>query len=610
VPLTPEPTLAANRGSHYLSVIGRVAPGVTTEGAAAQLREIAARLERAYPEDQSGRSVLVKPLSVAVAGSVRPALLVLIAAVALLLAIACANVANLALARANVRRREIAVRSALGAGLGRLVRQSLTESLLLALGATLLGALVGRLTLSALAASAARVLPDVGALTLSGPTLLFLAGVGLATGLVLGLVPAFATLRPALTADLVAASRGATGGRARQRMRRSLVVSQVALSLALLIGAGLLLRTFFALEATPPGFDSTGVLTLHLAVPSQHYPQGSVATRLLEPLVERTEALPGVVAAGWVDLLPLQEWGNNSAMTIVGRPEPPPGEEWWVETRFASPRAIAALGIPLRAGRPLADADAGTGSTPFPVVVNEAFVHRFFPNASPLGAQLHFEGVGVMQVVGVVGDTRQGGLDREPLPELTALGSDPRLSAWIHDVAFVVRTRGRPADLTPAIRGLLAQIAPQQPIHDVETLSEVVAASLADRRLTLPLTGAFALLAALLAGAGLYALAAYSVAQRAREIGIRMALGAAAGQILRAVLRENLGLTACGLATGSLLAWGGSRLLASQLYGVGAFDLRTWASVTLLLLAVTLAASLVPAARAARLDPAAVLHDD
>jgi predicted permease len=608
------PSWASGRGSHYLLVLAKRRADVSLERARMQLDQIAARIASEPGSAHAGRGIQMRALADQVRGPVRQPLLLLFGAVGVVLAIACANLIGLALARASARRRDVSIRAALGASRAQLAREFLAESALLAVGGCVAGALLAHAILVGVRTYAEATLPRLGTLELDGPVFLFLLALAAASAILFGLVPAWMVSRDALGRDLVETSARATGGRERKRTRQALVATQLALSVTLLVGAGLLIRSFFRLQATSPGFDRVGVLTLHLNPARTAYDDESVTPRLLAPLLERVRALPGVEAAGVVSLLPMQAWGFRTGYWIDGLERPRPGEEWHVETRAASPGAFEALGVPLRAGRLLTETDApppGVRDGPYVCVVNEAFVRRHFPDGRALERRVHFSEESYATIVGVVGDTRQAGLDREPMPELTTSYADRRNAGYfLFDTVLVVRTSLPPASLTPAVRAAVHAVDPAQPIHTVRTLGEVVHESLGERRFHLLLFAAFAAVAVALAGTGLYALISYLVAQRTREVGVRMALGATAGEIARWVMRDGLALAGAGVVVGLGGGWAASRLVASQLVGVHPLDAATWGAVIAFLVLVALAASYAPAARAARVDPIQVLRQE
>jgi predicted permease len=624
VPYTPSPGAAAARGSHMLAVVARLAPGATHEQAAAEMRRIAARIAAAYPDEQTNRTVALVPYHEDVSGQLRPVLLLLMGAVILVLAIACANVANLLLARATERRRDVAVRIALGAGRRQIVRQHLAESLLLGMGGAVLGGLLawgGVRALTALAERAGvRLVPVAGGhVPLDLPVLGFLVGVSVLSALLFGLAPALqasSTGLPATVGEAGGVGDRTTAGHGPRRARGALVVTQLALSLVLLVGVGLLGRAFVALRATPSGLDTSGVVTARLSVPGDRaaLPLPELVPQLHHPVLERVRALPGVQAAGLTSMIPIERWGTNGGYWVVGHPEPAPGSEPLVELRQVSPGYFAALRIPVRHGRDFAEADGETGAEP--VLVNEAFVRREFgegAGARAIGQRIRrdrADTTGDWTIVGVVGDVRQGGLERPPMPEMYFPYRSAR--ADFGATTLVVRVRGGEAAVTPrlvdGIRGAVAGVAPDVPLYAVRTMREVVGRSLGARQVTLTLFGLFSVLAAVLAAAGLYGVMAYGVARRSRELAIRMALGADRAAVVRLVLGDAARLTTGGVVVGTLAALGASRLLATMLYGVGARDPLTFVGAAALLALVALAAAYVPSRRAARADPQQTLR--
>ncbi|HEV8577435.1 MAG TPA: ABC transporter permease [Thermoanaerobaculia bacterium] len=602
----PSEAQANARGGHYLGVVGRLRRGVSLPQASAQLRAVAASLEKAYPDQQAGRSVLLTPLQETVVGQSRPALLILFGAVTLVLLIACANVANLLLARAAVRRREVAVRLALGASRARLVRQFLVESLVLALAGALLGALLAWWGLAVLTPLAKSALPIAGGIPLDGRVFGFLLLTAGLSGLAFGIVPALQSAREDVRDTLGDASAKATSSGRQRQFRNALVVLEVALSLVLLVGAGLLMRGFWRLRDTAPGLATENVLTAHFALPDERL-QGATA-RVFQPLLEQLRHIPGVRSAGLISMLPIQDAWTNGGYKVEGRPDPAPEEAPIAEYRIASPQLFASLGIPVLRGRDFQETDGGPGSRL--VIVNDALARQQFPSENAVGRQLRIDEEAPHTIIGVVGDVRQAGLDREPLPEIYFPYVQIGAENWLGDAVLVVRTSVLPASLAGALRQTARNLAPDASVSRVMTMEDVVAESLAGRRLNLWLLGIFAAIALVLAAAGLYGVISYLVAQRTREIGVRIALGAQKRDVKRLVLRQGAVLTATGIAIGLLGALGLTRVLASLLFGVSTRDPLTFASIAALLAAVALFATWLPARRASRVDPMVAIRNE
>jgi putative ABC transport system permease protein len=603
----PSPGVRKDRGGHFLGVIGRLKPGVREAQAQAQLRQVADRLARAYPKEQAGRGADVVPLRETVVGQSRPALLILLGAVALVLLIACANVANLLLARAAVRRREVAVRLSLGASRARLIRQFLVESLVLAAAGALLGALLARWGLSALGPLARGALPIAGGIPLDGRVFGFLLLVSALSGLLFGLVPALQASREDLRDTLSDAGAKATAGGRQQLFRSALVVAEIALSLVLLAGAGLLLRGFLRLSGTPSGLVADHVLTAHVAIPDAKIK--GATPRLLQPMLDRVRHLPGVRSAGLITMLPIQDAWTNGSYAVVGRPAPPPGQEPLAEERAVSPGLFATLGIPILRGRDFTDRDGGPGVRL--AIVNEALARQQFPGENPVGRQLQVLETGPPHtIIGVIGNVRQAGLDQAPLPEIYASYVQEGAEGWFGDAVLVVRTAVPPASVAAAVRGAVRGVDPSLPLFKVETMEEVIAKSLAGRRLNLWLLGIFAGIALVLSAAGLYGVISYLVAQRTREIGVRIALGAQTRDVIGLVMRQGTRLTAVGIGLGLLAALAFTRVLEGLLYGVSARDPFTFSAVAALLAAIALLATWLPARRAARVDPILAIRNE
>ncbi len=603
----PEPRRASERGSHFLSVAGRLKPGVSLARATAQLVQVADRLAKAFPDEQMGRSVLVMPLREAIVGRARPALMILLGAVFLVLLIACANVANLLLARAAVRQREVAVRLALGAGRSRLVRQLLVESLVLALAGAALGLALAFWGLAALSPLVQVALPIPGGLHLDGRVFLFLLAVALFSGIAFGLVPALQSSRGDMREALGDGGGRTTSGGGQQRFRSGLVVAEIALSLVLLVGAGLLLRGFLRVSGTEPGFVSHGVLTAHLEVPSV---KNQVVPRFYRPLLERVRALPGVRSAAVITMLPVQEAWTNGNYTVEGRPAPPPSEQPVAELRMASPGFFAALGIPVLRGRDFEERDGEKALNV--AVVNEVLARKEFPGEDPVGRWINLGGEAKLQIVGVIGAIRQAGLDHEPLAEVYVpyAGGSGDYADLLRDMVLVVKTAGSPGALAPDLRRVVRSVDPGVPLFRVLTMDQVISDSLASRRLNLWLLALFAGIALALSAAGLYGVISYLVAQRTREIGMRMALGAQTRDVIALVMRQGSRLTIAGIAAGLLGALALTRWLESLLDGVSARDPLTFLGIAALLVAVALLAAWLPARRAARVNPMLAIRSE
>jgi putative ABC transport system permease protein len=587
----------------YLTAVARLKPGVTPQRAQADMNVIARRLESAHPVFNAGWGANVVPMSEQVVGGVRRALLVLGGVVGFVLLIACANVANLLLARSTARTREIAVRSALGAGRGRMVRQLLTESVALsALGAAL-GLVLAYWGLEAVKALAPRGVPRLATISIDAATLGFTVIVALVTGILFGLVPALHAGRGNLQTVLREGSRGSTasGG-----ARGILVVAQVALSLILLVGAGLMMRSFVKLQSVDPGFDPHNVLTGRIQLAGERFRASSAATAFFEQILERVGKLPGVESAGAINWLPFAGDGSATSYWIEGRPVPPPTSEFVADVRAVDSRYFRTMRIRVRRGEPF-DARASTES-PKQVVVNEAFVRVHFPTGNPIGEHVLMPWGDTLrgEIVGVVADTKHAGLDSVARPMIYwAMKQFPT-----NFMTLVVRTTGDPMRLAPAVAREVRALDANQPFADPQPLDAYLGQSVAQRRFSMTLLGVFSVLALVLAAVGIYGVLAYSVAQRTREIGVRMALGAREATVATMVVREALGVVGIGLAIGVAGALALTRVLASLLYEVSPTDPLTFAGVTIVLAAVAVSASYLPARRAARVDPIVALRSD
>jgi putative ABC transport system permease protein len=596
-----------SRRGDYLTVVGRLRPGVSLLRAQQDLAAVARHLEERYPDTNAGWSVELEPLRDAVVGAVRPALVVFMAAVGLVLLIACGNVANLLLARLAARQREIAVRAALGASRGRLLRQVLTESVVLAVLGGGLGVVLAMWGVQAFRLADPGVVPRVQEVGVDLRVLGFAAVLSLMSGLAFGIIPALRIFRQELHEGLREGSRSVAGGTGLGGLRGMLVLGQVTVAFVLLVGAGLLLRSFERLLAVDPGFRPDGVLTARVSLPRATHAEEARRLDLYQRLLARIEAAPRVRGAGYVSRAPLGDGAPYEAFSIEGAPPLPPDAVQDAELLAASPGYFSALEIPLVRGRRLTAADAP--NAPAVVVVNQAAVRRYWQGRDPLGGRITFGDPNDtastwLSVVGVVGDIRHDRLSDDPYPQIYT----PVAQSAGFSMVLIARVTGDPMALAPTIRRSLAELDPGVPLSDVRTFSERVAGSVARPRLSAALLGIFAATALLLAGIGIYGVISYGVTQRTRELGIRIALGAGAERVQRMILTQGMMPVLGGIALGVFAALGLTRLLRSLLFGVAATDPTTFVAVTCFLLAVAVMASLVPARRAARSDPVTALR--
>jgi len=593
--------LAQAHGAHYLSVIGRLKPGITVEQANAEMVTIAGRLAEQYSGSNAGWSVNVFPMQEYDVRDIKPALLILLGAVALVLLIACANVANLLLARATSRQKEIAIRTALGASRWRVVRQLLTESVLLAFAGGIVGILLALWGTDLLLALAPDDLPRVKDVALDGRVIAFTVSVTLLTGILFGLAPALQASRPNLNEILKEGGRGSTGGH--HRVRGSLVITEVALALMLLVGAGLLIRSFYRLQQVHPGFNIKNGLAVNISLPGKKYAQADQLAAFYNQLIEKVSALPGVVSVGATQSMPIQS-DYLLGFNIQGRPLAAPGEDKSTNYYAVTPDYFKAMGVPLVRGRVFTDQDRK--DTTRVAIVNEEMARRYFPDEDPIG-----KGINVTngpekfrEIVGVVGDVKQYGLSQpSPLQTYEPYSQNP-FSA----MTLVVRTESNPTALTSAIRSQVLAIDKDQPIARTRSLEQLVHESVARQRFAMLLLGTFGAVALILAAVGLYGVMSYSVTQRTHELGIRMALGARTGDVLRLVVSQGMTLALVGVGIGLAGAFGLTRLMASLLFATGATDPLTFAGIAVLLTGVALGACLVPARRAIKVDPMIALR--
>jgi putative ABC transport system permease protein len=606
VPLAWTAENRAVRNNHNCRGIAKLRPGIDVERANADLTAISKRLEAEYPDDNTDWGTLVVPLQEDMVGDVRTSLLVLLGAVTLVLLIACANLANLMLVRTHSRAKEIALRGALGAGRLRVVQQLLAEGLVLGAGGGLAGFAAAYYGVDLLKVTLGTALPRIGEVAVDSRVLAFTAVAALITGLVAAFVPAWQlTGRDANDALKAGPGRGNSSGGA-NRIRSLLVVSEVALALMLLIGAGLLMRSLSGLRAVDPGFDASNVLTATVNIPEAKYPTPEPRNQFFERALQNVRALPGVVSAAWVDTLPLQ--GRSTQYVMVdGMPPVKESEMPVVAVRLASPGYFDTARIALRAGRDSSDAD-GYGR-PRVVIVSENTAKRFWPGENPLGKRITLTMMtrDAAEVVGVVREVKTGTLDADDADSETAIYA-PAAQFAFDGSSLVVRTATAPAALTRSMVTAIRAVDPELPVLDIATLEQVVEESLGQRPLAMMLLTGFALLALLPASVGVYSLLAYTVRQRVREIGIRMALGAPVRGVLRLVVLEGLKPTLIGVVLGLILAAALVRVMATLLYGVSQHDPGTFSGVALIMVAVGIAATLVPAYRATRIDPIVTLR--
>jgi predicted permease len=611
LPLGPEAHTTRNREDY--NILAKLKPGVTVGQAQAEMDALTARLRRSHPDfypPNGGLTFGVVPLQEQVVGNVRRSLVVLLAAVGFVLLIACANVANLLLSRALARRREIAVRIALGASRARIVRQLLTESVLLALMGGALGLLLSLWSVSWIKSLGSAGVPRLHEIVIDGPVLLFTLTLSVVSAVVFGLVPAMRAADLDLNEDLKEGTRGGTSGARSQRTRRMLVVAELALSVMLLVAAGLLIRSFARLQQVAPGFNARQVLTLELTMTGRRYGDVQVVLETYRRLWERFARLPGVSASGGVSALPLSQMMAWGPITVEGR-VPPAGEKFInADQRIVAGDYFRAMEIPLTRGRLFTEQD--TRTTPRVVIVDERMAEQLWPGADPIGKRIRTGGIDAnpnapwITVVGVVGRIKQDTLD-----------SDSRMAMYLAHTQYgsramnvVLRSGADPAGLAAAARQEIRALDPDLPVYNVRTMTDRVDESLARRRFSMLLLSIFAALASGLAAIGIYGVVAYFVSQGTRELGIRMALGATPGGIRALVVRQALAIVATGVAIGVAGALTVARLMRGLLFGIGVADPITFASIPVLLALVALAASYVPARRAARIDPMLALRHE
>jgi len=606
LPLDPARTW---RGAHWFYMIGRLAPGVTFEQADVEMETLMAQWAIDYPDHHVGHGLFLMPLLDDYVGNVRPALLLLLAAVGFLLLIACANVANLLLARAEGRRRELAVRGALGARPGRLLQQLLTESLVLALFGGALGVIFAALGIEVLLALQPGTIPRAMNVGLDARVVAFVGAAVLLTTVVFGLLPAFRGAAADLSQMLNEAGRAVSPSRARLRSRRALVVAEIALAVLLVVGAGLTVKSFWLLLGEEPGFRKENLLVARFALPASEYTAERALTFYSE-LVDRVEALPGVRSAATISRPPVLYDRSHGRFHIEGRPGVQSGPFCCTGSNVAvGPGAIETLGIPLLRGR-LPDERDRAGATPV-VVVDERLALRYWPGEDPIGKRIRFTATeGPWHtVVGVVGNVRYDGLDTEsPTFYFAYEGWQDIIHFMMGSMSIVVRSAGEPAALAGPVREVVRALDPNLVILRMQTVDDIISASVARPRFIMTTLGVFALVALLLGMIGVYGVVSHGVAQRTNEIGVRIALGARAGEVTGLVLRQGMPAVLIGAGFGLAAAFATTRAMAGLLYEVSPTDPWTFALVAAAVVLVALAASYIPARRASRVDPIEALR--
>lgn len=600
-PLALNPS-KATRGGHFLGVIARLKPGVTVAQAGTEMKTIAERLAVQYPEASADESAQVIGLQANIVEHIRTALLIILAAVAALILIACANVANLLLVRASVRGKEIAIRTALGAGRLRLTLQMLAESVVLALAAGGVGVVIAYWSIRPIQTLSAGSIPRAGSITIDGAVLAFTLVVSVVTGILFGLAPAWQASRATIGSVLKDGGRSSTANGGRW-IRNALLIAEVAISVVLLVSAALLLRSFTRLIYVDPGFRPEHVLAFRVALPNNAYREDHLKIAFFDRLMERLESLPDVTAAGMIQAMPMR--GDYVlSFTIEGRPPLGPNQEPSANHRVISPEYFQTMGIPLLRGRPFTRDDRD--KSPMVAIVDQMFVDRYFPNQDPIGQGIDIgNGTdGFYKIVGVVGSVRHDALDSKPTPTMyVPYTQDVFSNMWV-----VVRAKGEPTQLSAAARQSVRDIDNALPAFAMTPLADVVSDSIAQRRFSMLLIVLFAALALILAAVGLYGVVSYSVSQRTQEIGLRMAIGAQHRDVLRLVVGDGMKLALIGAALGIAVAIGLSKVAATMLFELTPLDPVSYSGTTMVLLAIAIAACYVPARRAMRVDPIVALR--
>jgi putative ABC transport system permease protein len=615
VPLAWTGQNRAVRGNHNYLVIARLKPAVDIRQAQAELSAISTRLEQLYPEDNKGWGATILPLREQLVGDVRPALLVLLGAVAFVLLIACANVANLVLAKTLARRKEIAIRTALGATRLTVLRQILSETVLLSVAGGALGLFLARFGITLIVKVLGDRIPHFMEITLDTQVLAFTLLLSVVAGILAGLIPSLRFTRTDVNEALKQGQSRGSSDSSGSKTRGLLVVSEVALSLILLIGAGLMVRSLWELRSVKPGFDPRNVLTMTVPLPSTKFPSPAGQISFFQEVLQRVRALPGVESAGVIDNLPLGGGGSHQPFLIEGRPVVPMSEQPEVDVRLISPGYFSAMHVPILKGRDFSGADVA--GRPGAVLISDALARRFWPNEDPIGKHLtltFFPGV-VREVVGIVGDVKLDSLDEtrpvatiyHPLAQVTV----PDRQTWrSFGMSLTVRTTSDPRNAISAVTAAVHQVDPELPVTDVMSMNDLISESVSPQRFNMLLLGSFAGLALALAAVGIYSVLSYAVRRRFREIGIRIALGATHSDVVRMVVADGMKPILLGVALGLAAAFALSRAVASLIFGIRATDPLTFAAVALLLLMVGILATVFPAYRAARVEPIRILREE
>lgn len=599
IPFDSKPGLK-QRKAHFLRPIGRLKPGVTMAQAQADTDAIARRLEQAYPDSNTGWNLRLVSLREQLVGNTRPTLFILFGAVGFVLLIACANVANLLLVRAATREREIALRTALGAGRWRIMRQMITESVLLSLIGGALGSVLAIWGVELLVTLSADNIPSTAQVKIDANVLGFTLLISLVTGVLFGLAPALRTMKLNLVESLKEGGRTGSDGMQRNRTRGVLVVLESAVAVVLLIGAGLLVRSLLRLQDTNPGFDAHNVLTMRIDLPDTKYPTPEKPANFFKQFETRVGSLPGVETVGLISELPLSGQPNDMPYTVEGRPTTSPDDGYDDDFRRVNQDYFKAMRIPLLRGRNFTDQEVQQSAKI--LIVSDLLVRRVFPNEDPIGKRLIMSfGNQPFEIIGVVGDVRHRALESQPRPMMYMPHCDRSMNA-------VIRTQNDPASLAGAVRNEVRQIDSDQPVAAVKTMEQWMATSVAGPRYRTTLIGLFALLALVLASTGIYGVMSYSVTQRTHEIGVRMALGAGQFDVIRLVVQQGMLLVLLGVALGLMGAFALTRVLATLLFGVTAKDPLTFVIVSVLLAFVAFIACYIPARRATRVDPLIALR--